>query len=124
MRRMPAITIPPQSSSPRRIALRSIRGSVKAVKSEMVAKAARATDTFARETDQKKQTQWAPWIIPRLVTASRRRRGITRSERLVAASQSAMANPAIETLQKTREGASTEMIRPRTAVRARMKTRK
>ena len=39
-------------------------------------------------------------------------------------SQASMARPAIETRQNTREGASREITFPRTAVRARIKTRK
>ena len=39
-------------------------------------------------------------------------------------SQASMARPAIVTRQNTREGASREITFPRTAVRARMKTRK
>ena len=54
------MTIPPQRSSPGRNGLRSIRGSVMEVKREMVANAARATETFERLTDRKKQIQWAP----------------------------------------------------------------
>jgi hypothetical protein len=95
-----------------------------AVKREMVAKAARATDTLEREIDQKKQTQWAPWSNPSPRAASNRRRGRQRRAGLITASQRAMASPAMKTRQKTREGASIEMMRPSTAVRARMKTRK
>tara|TARA_Y100000766_G_scaffold159532_1_gene137128 strand:- start:3355 stop:3720 length:366 start_codon:yes stop_codon:yes gene_type:complete len=121
---MPEMTIPPQISSPRRNALRSIKGSEMDVNNEIVAKAASATETLERLTDRKKQTQCAPCRSPTLNTANARRGERRSIEGQVTVSQTSMARPAIVTRQKTREGASREITFPRTAVRARMKTRK
>ena len=118
------MTIPPQISSPGRNARRSIKGSVMEVNSEIVAKAASATETLERLTDRKKQTQCPPCRSPTLKTANALRGERRSIAGQVRDSQTSMASPAIVTRQKTREGASSEITFPRTAVRARMKTRK
>lgn len=94
-----------------------------AVKSEMVANPARAMEMLESEIDQKKQTQWAPMRSPVPSAWKVARRERRRKLRAETASQRAMARAAIPVRQKTREGASIEMMRPRTAVNATMKTR-
>ena len=117
------MTMAPQKISRGRILRRSISGSVIEVKSEIVAKAARATDMLARETDRKKQIQWAPCRNPVLQTASAFLEEIRRRAGRVRINQIRTASPAMETRQNTREAASIEMTRPRTAVSARINTR-
>ena len=117
------MTMAPHKVSRGRILRRSIRGSVIEVKSEIVAKAARATETLARETDRKKQIQWVPCRMPTPDIANVFLGEIRRRAGRVRLSQISMANPAMETRQNTTEAASMEMRRPRTAVSARMKTR-
>lgn len=94
------------------------------VNNEIVAKAASATETLEILTERKKQTQCAPCRSPTLNTANARRGDRRSIAGQVTVSQASMARPAIVTRQNTREGASREITFPRTAVRARIKTRK
>ena len=102
----------------------SCHDSVKAVKREMAANPARATERLARVMERKKQIQWQAMTAPMPRHFRTFLRVVVMSVLLVTRRKMNMQTAARRVRQKTRVGASMLANFPKTPVRARRKTRR